>query len=370
MEEPTIRHVRFFNGQFLTQSEFREEQLYGNHMRRRLNYVLFTDGVAQIESPDLTIVREPETATGATPKLIRIKAGMALGGTRDIKETKEIILRRDSDPLNVSTVAGATTVWVTVNYLESEALPVLIGSTTENARVDEMVEIRMHATRPAAGTTAPNGEPLIILGSVIVATMQISPDDRQTARLRTALIAGEPGITLDPATVTAGNATFETTIRSVGGFDLSAVTIGQISFPSTTGLTLPATIVGAPTASSVRIRFGVLVTATGTRQIRVSPTGVPAEEATLTIQAFVPAPTATFPGTATRNTALTINGTNFIGTVSVNFAAGGGGTVSASATVNVAQTQLTVTVPGTAASGNISVTAQGGTTPPATIVIF
>ena len=54
--EPLIQHVRFFNGQFLRQQEFREEQGYLNHMRRRLHYAMLTDGVIEVTSADLTIV--------------------------------------------------------------------------------------------------------------------------------------------------------------------------------------------------------------------------------------------------------------------------------------------------------------------------
>jgi hypothetical protein len=370
MEEPTIRHVRFFNTQFLREDEFREEQQYLNHMRRRLNYALFTDGVVEITSQDLTIVRDPDTATGANPKRIRVRAGMAVGGNSTVKETKEIILRRDSDPVDLSTMFGGGTVWVTVNYLRTE---VIIGGLTQPSRVDESAELRYHGSRPASGATAPNGEPLIIIGSVTYADMSIAYDDRQYARLRAPLLAVEPSIRLDPASVTAGTTGFETTIRAEN-FNLAGITASSITFPNPAGITpIPPTIVSGPTTSNVRIRFNVASSQpAGTRMVRVTLAGGAFEEAPLTISAFVPAPTVTaWPGSATRNTPLTIVGTNFTGTVTVTFAAIGGGTVVAPATVNPAETQLTINVPGAADYGFITVTAAGGSvTSPAEVVVF
>src|SRR2546425_7267297 len=98
--EPLIQHVRFFNGQFLREQEFREEQGYLNHMRRRLNYVMLTDGVVEVTTADLTIV--PVSPGVAMDKRIRITRGMAIGANHnDIFESREIILTEDSPIINL-----------------------------------------------------------------------------------------------------------------------------------------------------------------------------------------------------------------------------------------------------------------------------
>ncbi len=184
--EPLIRHVRFFNGQFLKQEEFNEEKLYGSHMRRRVNYALFDDGVVQITPTDLTI--EFNAA-----KRIRIRRGMAVGSNHDVFESREIILRQDSALLDLAATFGAgQTVWVTVNYREDPAVPVPLGPIVENSRIDETAEIRLHAANPT-GTLTPAQDPLIVLGSVDFNSMAISVVGRQTARLRAALTGGGGG---------------------------------------------------------------------------------------------------------------------------------------------------------------------------------
>lgn len=366
--EPQIRHVRFFNGQFLRQDEFNEEQVYGNHMRRRLNYALFEDGVVEITPSDLTIA--PVTPGTAADKRIRVLRGMAVGANLNLLEGREIILREDTNPpvdLSTSFAAGDV-VWVTVNFRRTEAVPVAVGSSTQNSRVDETAEVRYHAADPA-GTLTPDGDPLIVIGRIPFDTMVPNAAGRQIARLRASLFASAASISVNPTTVTA-NSTVTMTITSTGGYDLSGLVPGMVTFSNNTNLVLPVQVIGTPTPSSAVIRFQIqAAAAAGTRQINVN-NGTGTESADFTINAFVPAPTintATFPGTAIRNNPLVIQGTNFIGTVQVAFPSVA---TPVTAVVNGAQTQLTVTVPGTATSGTLTVTADGGGVVTPTIVIF
>ena len=39
--EPEIKRINHFDGLFLKEGEFQTEQLYHQHMRRRVHYVLF-----------------------------------------------------------------------------------------------------------------------------------------------------------------------------------------------------------------------------------------------------------------------------------------------------------------------------------------
>ncbi|HEX7119489.1 MAG TPA: Ig-like domain-containing protein [Longimicrobiales bacterium] len=228
--EPPIRRVRFFNGQFLRQEEFREEQAYGIHMRRRINYVLFEDGVVQVTSSDLTIA--PESPGNPADKRIRVLRGMAIGANHDVFESREIILREDSPIFDLSdTFAAGATVWVTVNFSENETEPVPLGSGSENSRVEETAEIRLHPTEPTGPDKfTADGDPLIVLGSVDFDTMTVSTADRQVARLRAVLVgsSGGGGATLvsiaispaGPLTLTEGDTV---TLTAEGTFSDSSV---------------------------------------------------------------------------------------------------------------------------------------------------
>jgi hypothetical protein len=355
MEEPDIRHVRFFNGQFLQQDEFRLEQGYANHMRRRMNYVLLTDGVIEVTPDDLTIQRVDPTS--AANKRIRVRSGMAVAGYRLLREGKEIIRRNDLPEYDLTTFGGGT-VWVTVNYRREEQEPVTVAAVLQNSRVEESSEVRLHAARPAPGTATPEGEVMVVIGSVNFGTMEPSRDDRQIARLRSALLAPVAGITLNPASVVAGTNNFETTIGAVG-FDMSTLVAADITFSDPANISpIPVTIVTGPTVSSVRIRFNMGGTLGSVRQVRVT-VGSVTHSAPLTVQAFVGPPTigVPVPNPPRRANPLTIPGTNFINVTSVNFT----GATNVAHTV-VSPTEILVPdVPGTAQAGPMSITAQGGT---------
>jgi hypothetical protein len=348
--------VRFFNGQFLRQDEFREEQGYANHMRRRLNYALFTDGVVEITTDDLWIVQV--TSGSATDKRIRIKRGMAIGANNDVFESREIILREDSAIIDLATSFAGGTVWVTVNYKRDPAVPVPLGSTTENSRFDETAELRFHATLAAARGATSDGDPFIIIGSVSFGSMNISRADRQIARLRSALLIPAPSISLSPPSVTAGGTVTLNINSPPGAFDLRPLAPANVGFNITAGMTLPVTIVGTPTETLAVVSFPLAAGATaGTRIMTVTIGGVGVSD-DFVVNAFVPAPTlgTLNPDPPQRGNPLTINGTNFVAPTTVNFANA----------PNVAHTLVSSTViqvaavPFGAVAGTFSVTAAGG----------
>jgi len=360
MPEPQIRHVRFFNGQFLRQQEFNEEQTYANHMRRRLNYSLFQDGVVEITGTDLTIA--PVSPGVASDKRIRILRGLAVGANQDVFESREVILRQDTAIIDLAaTFSAGQTVWASVNYQRTEAVPVAVGPTTENSRFDETAQIQFFSTNPTGQVTA-GFDPLIVLGSVNFNAMTVSTADRQIARLRSALFAPAPSITISPTSVTAG-ATQTFTITSGGGFNLSTLVAGNVSV--TPGANIGAiTIVGAPTANTAQVNVPVgAAAAAGTRQLNITIGAVTVSD-DFSVTAFVPPPTITsLPGSTSPNALLTIGGTNFIAPVSVTF--NNGGAVRNSPFTGVGEslsnTQIVIRVPAVGAnSGTITIQAAGG----------
>jgi hypothetical protein len=371
--EPLIRHVRFFNGQFLRQEEFNEEQGYANHMRRRLNYALFEDGVVEISGTDLTIERE--NPTDPTNKRVRVRRGMAVGANSDVLEGREIILREDTAYSNLSTVASAgQVVYVTANFLRTETTPVAVGSSTENSRVAETAEVRYHPR--AAADPIPTGmfvgqDPMILLGSIDFSSMGPGPQCRQVARLRSSLFAPAPGISISPSSVTlaATPVTMTLTITPSGGLNLSTLTTAQIAFSSMAGISGLTVLAGTAPDGARQVQFVLAPGSTaGTRTITISIPGFVPVADDFSISAFVAAPTITltgagaFPSSTTFNAILEINGTNFVGTVRVRFNNPGvDKTTFGGPGESLTATQIRLRVPATGvATGTITVFADGG----------
>lgn len=309
--EPLIRHVRFFNGQFLRQDEFNTEKLYGTHMRRRVSYALFDDGVVQITPTDLTI-------EFVAAKRIRIRRGMAIGSNHDVMEAREIILRQDSASIDLAATFGAgDTVWVTVNYREDPSVPVPLGAVTENSRIDESAEIQLHAADPT-GNITPAQDPLIVLGSVDFDTMAISPAGRQQARLRAAITGGGGGG--GPATLTSIAITPPAPIAVTVGAAQALTATGTFSDASTAvltsagGLTWSSSNLAIATVSAAGVVTGVsagAVTITATQgaisqaaAVNVNPPAV--------LPVIISLSPPAFPGQAS-NATVDIVGTNLHG---------------------------------------------------------
>jgi hypothetical protein len=360
--EPQIRHVRFFNGQFLRQDEFNEEQGYANHMRRRLNYTLFEDGVVEVTPTDLTIA--PVTPGTATDKRVRVRRGIAIGANEDVLEGREVILREDSGIVDLAaTFAAGDMVWATVNYLRTPTVPVAVGSGTQNSRYEESAEIRFHAADPT-GTLTADQDPLIVIGTIPFDSMEPSATGRQVARLRASLLPSAASISVSPSNVSA-NTTVTMTITSSGGYDLSGLTPAMVSFSDATNLVLPVQIIGTPTASSAVVRFQIQAgAAAGTRQINVNNGSGP-ESDDFTINAFVPAPTVTvgtFPASIAPNGLIVIDGTNFIAPVRVRYNVNGTEeTTFANSGESVTPTQIRMRAPSAPiGSGTLTIFAAGG----------
>src|SRR5262249_45595961 len=152
MAEAEIKRVNFFDGQFLKEAEFNDLSNYMVHMRRRLLFVLFNQsGVIQAGGGDLQL-----DAPVQGQKILRVRAGMAIGKRADLAEAKEIILRDDAQ-IDISNVQntdvfsvpvalqGTDTGIVTIHYEEQNVKdPPSEGDVSGDTRIKERARITVH----------------------------------------------------------------------------------------------------------------------------------------------------------------------------------------------------------------------------------
>lgn len=312
--EIEIKHVNFFDGQFLQQNEFIEEQLYHIHMRRRLYLALFEqDGVVPVTGTDLEIVPENPAAN----KFFHVRAGMALSLDLTAMERKEVILRQDSAGIDLTTrgfPAAGPTAWIAINYEEQGvAIPPSAGEVPGNTRILENAPITVHASDPT-GTNAPNGHPFIVLGALTFATMAVVTAQRQTARIRAALLGGSvvgPQATITSISVASGQV--GTTVNmTITGTNLNGAS--AVNF-SGTGVT--AIILSNPDPQTVNVAITITAgAAPGQRTITVvTPQGTAVAGATFAVLAVTPVVVTSFtPTTQNISTALVTNSIQIRGT--------------------------------------------------------
>lgn len=181
-----IQRLRFFDQQYLAEIDFKDEQTYHMHMRRRLNFALFErGGVVPLGPNDLRLfVIDP------TAKTFGVHAGMAIGRNVADREGKEIVLRADSAVLDLKSagISAGGTAYVTIHYEQDEVKePPSEGDVDANTRVREEPQLTIHPALPPA--TAPNGEEYILLGKLDFDTMTLNHTVRQQGRIRRALVA-------------------------------------------------------------------------------------------------------------------------------------------------------------------------------------
>lgn len=263
-----IKRVNFFDGQFLKELEFQEEQIYHLHMRRRLNFLLFEqNGVVPISPSDLAL-----EVVDAAQKTFRVRAGMAISLRPTDHEGKEVVLFNDTElDLDAHGIGAGDTAVVTLRY-EEEALkdPPSEGEIDGDTRVRENAVIEVHnGTVPGA---SPNGEPYMVLGEIAFDTMAISPGARQNARLRSALVSAVPALpTISGLTGTTagvpGGAAVNCTVQ---GANLVGATAVTFSDPAVTAS------IGSTTATTVAIQVTIALAATlGPKTFTVTtPAGV------------------------------------------------------------------------------------------------
>ncbi|MET0400173.1 MAG: hypothetical protein ABW277_25510 [Longimicrobiaceae bacterium] len=132
-EELAVKRLKYFNHQFLRVEDFQEEQDYHLRMRRRLNRVLHTWGVA--EGLQVT------AAAGASA--VRVAAGTAI----DEQGREIVLLTERTEPLATYSVK---TVYVTLRYLEEPTDETdETGTGLEARRWTERPEVRIVDAPPA-----------------------------------------------------------------------------------------------------------------------------------------------------------------------------------------------------------------------------
>jgi hypothetical protein len=146
--EQEIKRMRYYDGLFLKEGEFIDEQKYHLHMRRRINFALYHYGVMGWYRGGLKVTREGDTGTR-----IRVNSGMALDRNSETMESREIILR---EPQIIDLSASAypdftgQKVYITIKYKETESAdPPSEGPVPGNTRIVESAEITATADPPA-----------------------------------------------------------------------------------------------------------------------------------------------------------------------------------------------------------------------------
>jgi hypothetical protein len=362
MAEVEIKRTNFFDGQFLKQGEFLDMDGYHAHMRRRLNFALFDrSGVLQITPTDLAV-----EVVNAAAKLIRVRAGAAIGMRPDLMEGKEIVLRIDQniDLNTVPGVAAGDTLIVTIHYDEVFTDPSSLGGVTGDTRVKELAPITIHRNS-LPGVNAANGEPFVRLGNVVFNSMAVQPP-RDVAFLKTALFATAPSITFSPNTLTAGVST-TVTVTSSGGLNLGALLPADINIAPASNITITNVTPISPTSATITFNVQAGASAIPARTITITVGGNSASN-TLSIAGGVTLTNFAGVNEPAADVDLKINGSGFTSPTTIQFSKQGGGLTPAVplaiAAGNVAAGQIRIPmgqIPVDAVAGPVTVQSSGQT---------
>lgn len=137
-----IKRMRYFNGLFLKEDEFKLEQEYNVRLRRIHNRRSHTWG----------IVYGLDIVLGSSDREIVVRQGMALDQHFDTTNSeevgREIVLSQDQE-LDLSIFAGGDQVWVWVRYDEQEADVVPEKGGSQPIHTLESAAIEVGTTEPA-----------------------------------------------------------------------------------------------------------------------------------------------------------------------------------------------------------------------------
>lgn len=357
-----IKRVRFFDGQFLKEIDFRDEQRYHVQLRRRMNFMLFgSSGVVAMTPNDLTL-----EVVSAADKTFRVRAGMAISRNTVSSEGMELILDESSAPIDLDSsgiVAGGTA-FVALHYEELEAKdPPSEGDVDENTRVKERAILTVHAGPPPAATAS--GDPFVVLGTLSYDSMAIGTAARQQAFLRASLIAPSavpaPSVSSVSGVVTA--APGATVAMVINGSNLAGATLVSFVDPLLTA------IINSSSATSINVSVSVGAGAVaGPKSFQVTTPGGTAPSpggVIFTVIGAVPAPSIVgidvhdvAQGT---NVPAVITGTNLLGVSAVSFGANVTVTIGAGGTAVSLPVTLGVALGAVVGVRSFSVTTPGGT---------
>jgi hypothetical protein len=357
--ETEIKRVRFFDGQFLKEVDFQDEQRYHQHLRRRMNFLLFGgSGVVSMTPSDLTLA-----VVSAGDKTFQVRAGMAIGRNTLELEGREVLLLGDSAPIDLDTsgVVAGQTATVTIHYEEQTAKdPPSEGDVDEDTRSLEVAVIAVHAGAPPATTAA--GDPYIVLGAIDYDTMTVTTAGRQLAQLRASLIGAPPAPAITAISVGTGLQGTSFT-ANISGTDLTGASAVTFS-----GSGVTAAINAGGTSTNLPVTITVAAAATlGAHTFTVTTTGGTAGSTGIAAASFAvgaPLPTVTSISAASAlqgdTLNLSIGGTNLTGASAVTFS--GSGVTAAITTITPTSIAVTVSVAAAAAAGlrTFTVTTPGG----------
>jgi len=134
-----IKRLHYFDHQFLIEADFTDEQKYHLDMRRRLNRVLYTFGIAA----GLEVLKTASKAVTVNP------------GTAVDRDGREIVLETPQvvDLSNAVQFPPGAVVFITITYQEQESDPSPAASAPGNTRITEQATIQaVTAAPPTDGT--------------------------------------------------------------------------------------------------------------------------------------------------------------------------------------------------------------------------
>jgi hypothetical protein len=131
-----IKRLHYFDHQFLVQADFADEQQYHLDMRRRLNRLLHTVGIAE----GLEVVKSGN-------KTVTVRSGMAID-----RLGREMIVEANQE-VDLSQFLAGATIFITIAYHEQESDPTTATSVSGNTRITEQPLVQAVTTTPPNDST-------------------------------------------------------------------------------------------------------------------------------------------------------------------------------------------------------------------------
>jgi hypothetical protein len=237
MTDP-VKRLNYFNGQFLREDDFLDEQSYHRGMRQLHNQTLHTYGIAG--GLKLSFL------SGATR--VTVGQGSAIDG-----QGRELVLPNDFQTQDLSGFPGPSTLFVTVAYAETKTNETSEGGVTDSTRVEELPTINVAAAAPADASLT------LILGRVAIDAKGVvqSIDNGTGANTRrtagavggdlnvVSLTLADPGVASAQwprfTATTSGRVDLAGSLKLAGGLDATQLhvatdmAVGPVNLPSYQG---------------------------------------------------------------------------------------------------------------------------------------
>ncbi len=214
---PDIKRLNYFNGQFLVDTDFKDEQAYHLTMRRRLNQALHAWGVAR----GLVVTRTAD-------KEVLVSAGVAIDG-----EGREIVLLADERRALPASVTPNSDLYLTVAYrdLQDEADRYQSGGANDFKRTTERPDITFTATTPSG-----DGSVVLLARVRIDAAGNVSAVENGVRRLASSLVASGSDLEVGNLALTGSDPNSSTWARWSRGAANRADLAGTLSVSGNAGI--------------------------------------------------------------------------------------------------------------------------------------